>query len=264
MLNGRLRTSKVFIGSILFIGGLALIYPFLKKQIIEEPELVKQKPVAAIPDFASFSDVTERKKAFFNYLAPAVKAENERILRDRHFLLDMQLKLKSGEELSSQQQDTIFALSEDYRIDEALMIDKKVEALLERVDVVPLALVLIQAANESGWGQSRFARQGYNFFGLWCFSEGCGFVPRRRGQGASHEVAKFDSLEQAVHRYILNLNRHPAYEELRSIRRSLRQQQLHPSAKALSEGLLRYSERGEDYVEELQDMIDVNRELIPQ
>ena len=37
--------------------------------------------------------------------------------------------------------------------------------LLRRVDVIPPSLVLAQGAIESGWGTSRFARQGNNLYG---------------------------------------------------------------------------------------------------
>jgi len=129
-----------------------------------------------------------------------------------------------------------------------------------RIDVIPTDLVLVQAANESAWGTSRFARQGYNFFGLWCFRKGCGFVPSRRKADAKHEVAKFPNLTRAVYTYLRNLNRHNAYRELRQIRANLRANNLPITGSDLAEGLVSYSERGHDYVEELQAMIRFNEE----
>ncbi|WP_352256125.1 glucosaminidase domain-containing protein, partial [Pseudoalteromonas sp. 19-MNA-CIBAN-0066] len=43
---------------------------------------------------------------------------------------------------------------------------------LRRVDIIPKELALMQAANESAWGTSRFARIGLNFFGQWCYTKG--------------------------------------------------------------------------------------------
>lgn len=54
------------------------------------------------------------------------------------------------------------------------------DKMLLRVDVLPKALVLTQAANESAWGTSRFAVQANNYFGQWCYRTGCGLVPRER------------------------------------------------------------------------------------
>ena len=70
--------------------------------------------------------------------------------------------------------------------------------LLERVDAVALEVALAQSANESAWGQSRFAKQGNNFFGQWCYRKGCGIVPKKRDKGGRHEVAKFKSVNAAT------------------------------------------------------------------
>ena len=120
----------------------------------------------------------------------------------------------------------------------------------------------MQAANESAWGTSRFARQGYNFFGLWCFTEGCGFVPKRRNSDADHEVHKFRNLTVAVRTYFRNLNGHPAYKELRDIRYQLRQNNSEVTAEKLVHGLSKYSERGQEYIDELLDMLRFNRKFM--
>ena len=138
----------------------------------------------------------------------------------------------------------------------------QLQQLINKVDIIPEALVLVQAANESAWGTSRFAQQGYNFFGLWCFRAGCGFVPKNRNHGAVHEVAKFSQLAEATYTYMRNLNRHPAYQNFREIRSQLRTEQKPITGLALSQGLEKYSERGQDYIEELQQMIRFNRALI--
>ena len=117
----------------------------------------------------------------------------------------------------------------------------------------------MQAANESAWGTSRFARIGLNFFGQWCYKKGCGMVPRRRNSEAEHEVAAFKSVRAAVSSYFKNINTHNAYKELRTIREDLRAQQKPILATKLTYGLMSYSERGEAYIEELNTMINQNR-----
>jgi len=120
-------------------------------------------------------------------------------------------------------------------------------------------LVLVQAANESAWGTSRFARIGLNFFGIWCYKKGCGMVPKGRDKGLKHEVAAFDSVEQAVSHYLLNINTNAAYVVFRTIRAQLHQQNQPLSAQILATGLLPYSQRGTDYVLEISDMIRHNQ-----
>jgi Bax protein len=134
--------------------------------------------------------------------------------------------------------------------------------MLGKVNVLPQGLVLVQAANESAWGTSRFARQANNYFGQWCYSQGCGIVPLKREQGASHEVAKFSSAQGSIRAYFMNVNRNPAYRELRELRNQLvdegRSLTDTDAAMMLTQGLLRYSERGEAYVNDLKGMIRVN------
>jgi Bax protein len=162
--------------------------------------------------------------------------------------------------LNKHQQKIFNKLIEKYQFsgDEELSLEQTIEVLIRRVDSIPEALILVQAANESGWGASRFAQQGYNFFGLWCFKKGCGFVPRQRDDDAKHEVAKFTDLSHAVMTYMRNLNRHYAYKDLRMIRENLRQDGKPVTARALASGLLSYSERGQEYINELKSMLRVN------
>ena len=73
-----------------------------------------------------------------------------------------------------------------------------INELILRVDVIPVSLALAQAANESAWGTSRFALEGNNVFGQWCYKKGCGIVPAERRSGATHEVKSFTSVERSV------------------------------------------------------------------
>ena len=215
-----------------------------------------------VPDFSVYADVTDKKQAFFDYLRPAVEAQNAYLLRVRQYIQGLQAKVAQGESLSEGQQEEIDWLVNEYRVDEDQRQRQVFDALLRRIDIIPVELVLVQSANESAWGTSRFAVEGYNFFGMWCFVENCGFVPNRRNEGAIHEVAKYDDLSSAMYSYMRNLNRHPAYEKLRTIRAQLRNTQQDITAMKLAEGLEDYSERGEEYIDELQNMIRTNRELI--
>lgn len=215
-----------------------------------------------VPNFAEIDDVKEKKQAFFAYLRPEVEAQNAHILAQRHYLMTMLRHAKATSDLTRRERKMYNWLLNEYRVDKDLPFADQAKALLLKVDILPVELVLVQSANESAWGTSRFAREGYNFFGLWCYQKGCGFVPSRRNKGAEHEVAKFSDLATATYTYMRNINRHNAYSDLRAIRASLRQHQKPISGEALADGLLNYSERGAAYVEELQSMIRFNKEYL--
>ncbi|WP_414830819.1 glucosaminidase domain-containing protein [Alteromonas sp. H39] len=228
--------------------------------ILQVPETQEAKK--PVPDFGSIDDVTEKKAAFFSYLRPEVEKQNAYLLSLRHYLQTVLREVMAGEDIDEEDLERVNWLSDEYRVDDAKSLKSRILSLLERVDILPVELVLAQAANESAWGTSRFAQKGYNFFGLWCFRKGCGFVPSRRNEDANHEVARFDNLSRATYTYMRNLNRHDAYEELRRIRSRLRANQIPINGVALAEGLMNYSERGAAYVEELQNMIRFNEEYL--
>ncbi|TRW49763.1 peptidoglycan hydrolase [Aliidiomarina halalkaliphila] len=214
-----------------------------------------------VPDFSAIHDVNTRKIEFFSYLLPAIDYENSVLLEQRRHVSRLLEKHRQRQSLTGAEQRWLNDMARYYRVTHRQR-EEKLLTLMRRVDVIPDTLVLIQAANESGWGTSRFALDARNFFGQWCWNEGCGIVPAARPEGAVHEVQYFESVEASVRAYIRNLNTHPAYYDLRSIRADLRRQGIPITAQPLTLGLLSYSERGEDYIAELNQMIRVNRAII--
>jgi Bax protein len=200
--------------------------------------------------------VKEKKANFFNFLHPMIKKANANVLQQREELSEIHANLP---DLSSQQAEKLAALAKTYKVSDELSLEKQVQELDIKINTIPASLVLAQAANESAWGTSRFAQEGNNYFGQWCFSEGCGIVPNSRDGGASHEVADFDSPYDSVKSYIKNLNRHPTYEPLRDLRQQAIDNNQAVTGIVLAQGLIGYSERGEEYVKEIQQMIRYNK-----
>jgi len=195
------------------------------------------------PEFDKIEDVQEMKKTFFNYLLPEINKKNNEIQLLRKRVTEKDLSI---EELTK--------LYKKYRIDEG----SEIGALLEKIDIIPPSLVLSQAALESNWGRSRFAKFYHNYFGLWCFERGCGVIPKKRDKGDTHEVAKFSSPEKAIDFYFLSINRNKSYEVLRKIRQDKRSKGQSISGLSLSEGLTDYAEIGYEYVERIRRVITSN------
>jgi len=205
------------------------------------------------------SSVEQKKQAFFARMKPLVEMENERIIEQREALLEM----RADKSLGWMQKRTLKALAEEYEIELAEEPGAaEVNRLLSRVDVVPVDMALVQAANESSWGESRFAIEGNNYFGQWCYSKGCGIVPKERTAGATHEVRRFDGVLDSVRAYMNNINTTRAYASFRKLRMEQRQRRQKLDAVHLALGLKSYSERGMAYVKTIQAMIRSNRELI--
>ncbi|MCE0492533.1 glucosaminidase domain-containing protein [Vibrio salinus] len=220
--------------------------------------------IGEAPKFKEIKKISERKKAFFRYLIPGVEFENSEIKQERNKILALQKKVAHNK-LNTKELTFLKKLAKKYRVkspDSDELTKQWLEQLLVKVDVLPVPLVLIQAANESAWGTSRFAREGNNYFGQWCYRKGCGLVPLARNEGMIHEVAKFASVQQSIHYYFLNVNRNKAYAELRKLRANRRSAGLSMVSEDASfdvtNGLVNYSEKGQLYVDILQSMLKHN------
>ena len=145
-----------------------------------------------------------------------------------------------------------------YRIEAEKLDDTGLaERLLRRVDAIPVALALAQAAVESGWGTSRFARQGNALFGQWAWTESAGMRP----SAASNDravVRSFGSLLDSVRAYMHNLNTHQNYKRFRDARYRLKPQTEAVKARRLAAYLDSYAEIGQAYVEKLLVIISSN------
>lgn len=236
-----------------------------QKVVVRKPNVIVKKTIeeplhdVTLPDFAAIDDINAKKKAFFNFIKPVVVKQNKKLLETRVKLNTWIEKISLELPLSELEHNELNRLVKRYRINENASTLTKLNALLVRVDVIPMPLVLAQAANESAWGTSRFSRIGLNFFGIWCYQQGCGMVPGGRDTGAKHEVAAFQSLEEAVTHYYDNINTNKAYSVFRAIRFELRSQEQKLSPAVLATGLLPYSERGVDYVNDITDMLRHNQ-----
>ena len=237
-----------------------VVTPTVKKVKVK----VKEKPLhnVNLPDFAAINDIPTKKRQFFDFIRPAIESKNNQLAKDRAKLEYWHEQVSLGLGLTEAEQQSLQKLINNYRINQKYSVLQQINDLLVRVDIIPTSLVLVQAANESAWGSSRFAQVGLNFFGIWCYNRGCGMVPGGRDTGAKHEVAAFKSVDAAVSGYFNNINKHNAYRLFRTIRSELRAQDQPLDAKILATGLLPYSERGAHYVMDITDMLRHNKHYL--
>jgi len=222
------------------------------------PSLKAPTTGPALQDFGKIADVHEKKRAFFEYLQPQIEQENNHIGRLKEHFSTLKTLLKKQGQLHPADIDWLNRVSKLYRVD-AEDPAEQLDRLNAKLGKIPPALVKAQAANESAWGTSRFARQANNLFGQWCFTPGCGIAPRQRNAGDTHEVQSFPSVAAGLRSYFVNLNGHQSYTPLRQIRRCMQTNKQPYSGRALAAGLVNYSARGGHYVEELQSMIRINK-----
>ncbi|MDA1088815.1 MAG: glucosaminidase domain-containing protein [Proteobacteria bacterium] len=210
--------------------------------------------LASLPsDIKNIREAGLRKSLFFQTLLPLVLQANEELLRDRQRLWKLHFQQSLGQKPGPADRLWLMVMSERYGVKKNL-----IETLLKRVDIIPPSLALAQAAEESGWGTSRFVREGNAMFGQWTFSKTGNLVPTERDEDKKHKIRAFPNLLDSVRSYALNLNTHAAYRGMRKVRSGLRLNGAPLDGLLLVDNLKNYSARGEKYVQGIRALIESN------
>tara|TARA_B100000427_G_scaffold311831_1_gene302796 strand:- start:441 stop:1310 length:870 start_codon:yes stop_codon:yes gene_type:complete len=184
-------------------------------------------------------DLDAKKQAFLKILLPLVARENARIRDERRHIAGKGATAANVPEY----------IWEKYKVKPGDM-----ETLRRRVDVIPASMVLAQAALESGWGTSRFAREANNLFGVRTYDPNTPGLTPEKADG--FKVVKYPDLSEGLAHYMVNLNTHPAYLEFRRARAQMRNQGRDPDARHLATRLTQYSEIPKTYGNLLHQIID--------
>ena len=228
------------------------VFKFINKE--SELKIVNQNINDINLDFLSQS-----KKDFVKTLLPLISYQNQNILLERSKLEELRASLIDHNTLPNNDLKFLNKISQKYRIKTA---DKHkydlVNELLNRVDIIPNSIVLAQAANESGWGSSRFAREFNALFGEYTYDYSDGVVPLLREEGEKHLVKTFASVDKSVQSYFNNLNSHYAYEDFRKVREMMREKNNFSNIKLLVEELDSYA-ADINYITTINAIIDANK-----
>jgi Bax protein len=227
----------------------------INQELVEIPRVKVEK----FPeDIGEISDVAKKKKIFLSIILIGAYHVNQDLIEDRRRLQSIAKQYSISDKIGLEDEEWLNQLKKEYSV-KSDDLQESLDLLLVKVDIIPLSLVLAQAACESGWGTSRFTRVANNIFGEWTFSKMvAGVVPKDRPVNATYKIRKFDTIEESIKSYINNLNSHYAYEELWKIRANLREREERLDSLKLAEGLLNYSQRRELYIDELRDIIKYN------
>jgi len=216
---------------------------------IRQGQQVKPIYLTKLPkDLKTLGDTKKKRELFIKIVLPLILDENEKITEDRKKLFKILGKNFNtvGERVWLKRR------FKEYKIE-----DQDLAKLKMRMDIVPVSIALAQAANESGWGTSRFALEGNALFGQWTWSKK-GISPKNKDPNQSHKIMQFQILKASVRAYKNNLNTHNAYEEFREARAQLRQNDEQINGLVLAKYLGNYAAIGEKYVAILEDIIKKN------
>ena len=211
----------------------------------------KVKPIylTKLPkDLKTLGDTKTKRELFIKIVLPLILHENEKIIDDRKRLF----KILGKNFNSPGEKVWLNRRFKEYKIE-----DKDLAELKMRMDIIPVSIAVAQAANESGWGTSRFALEGNALFGQWTWSKK-GISPKNKDPDQNHKILQFQILKASVRASKNNLNTHNAYKEFREVRAKLRQSGTTITGLALIKYLKRYASIGEKYTEIIEGIMVQN------
>jgi len=211
----------------------------------------KVKPIylTKLPkDLKTLGDTKTKRELFIKIVLPLILDVNKQITEDRKKLF----KILGKNFNTVGERVWLNRRFKQYKIE-----DHDLAKLKMRMDTIPVSMALAQAANESGWGTSRFALEGNALFGQWTWSKK-GISPKNKDPNQGHKILQFQILKASVTAYKNNLNTHNAYKEFREVRAQLRQENKKIIGLDLTQYIKSYAAIGEKYVAIIEDIIEKN------
>lgn len=226
---------------------------------IENQLPVPRMYFSSIPKNINEYKIFEKKKVFLSILLPIALRGNELALEERKrlkvaFLTNNIYKIEYFAKKYKVKNFTKI----NFGSLNSLQLRNIKKELLIKVNRIPVSMIIAQAIIESGWGASRFAKEGNALFGEWTWKNNDGIKPNGN-LDANFAVKSFKNISESLNSYILNLNRHPAYTEMRNYRSMMFKAGKDITGYDTAAYLENYAEIGLAYVEKVNDMIKSNK-----
>ena len=182
----------------------------------------------------------KRKTEFVEWLLPIIERQNNIVEQQRNILLQIKKRESLGIALRPEAEEFLAKMQLIYG-------GNSLRELLQRVNTIPVVLVIAQASLESGWGSSRFAQQGNNLFGIRTYNKKDMGIKPKDNLKANFKVKAYRTVDDSVADYLLLLNSHHAYSNLRTTRAFMTIFNLN-DVHVLADTLFNYSELGSEYI----------------
>ena len=191
--------------------------------------------------------VKAKKEKFIAMLLPSILVAKQHIEQNRRDVLSIRQKLTDSIALTQEEEVFLRMIMKKYQV-------PVIDSLPKRMQTHPTSIVLAQAAIESGWGTSRFFREGCNVFGIWSFNPQDARMQalNSRESGSQAFLKRYDNISASVEDYFRILGKLHAYRYFRYKR------QVTDDPFEILPHLHRYSELGYGYTKKLGKVIRQN------
>jgi Bax protein len=262
MLSNLLQSGKFWIisGVLIIIAGIIILSKEVDKTVllIDHVTVEKLEDIKPIKDslvepvlynevqILDNLDSDMRKDRFIDVILPTILIYRHQLSQRQERVGLLKEKARYSQEWSSEDSSFMEDHFSKYKT-------RNFDELIKRMNPHPISLTLAQAAIESGWGSSRFFKEGNNIFGIWSFSNSDErMIASQSREGKSIYLKRYENLLGSVEDYHLILARGNQYQDFRDC--------IHRSNNVfeLIWYLRIYSEKRDQYVIMLRNIITSN------
>jgi Bax protein len=178
---------------------------------ISNDSLINPICYKGVPEFDKLTP-GKRKEKFIQFMLPAILVVRHQLIDNLKHIRFIENRISLGKKLNPT--DTLFLQEQciNYKCN-------TIEELKMRIYPHPTSIALAQAAIESGWGTSRFFKEGYNIFGVWSYSKNDLRIKSEFNRGDKEIYVKaYNDYIESVHNYFRTIGRVNAYRNFREKR----------------------------------------------
>ena len=144
-----------------------------------------------------------KKQIFIETLIPTIEKIRNKIETDKQYVISLIEK----EVLTEEEKLYLDEMFTRYKVK-----NKSGKELVHKMVVPPTSFILGQASLESGWGNSKLAKEGNNLFAIRSTLKD---KEKTVYLGPNQFYKKYESIEDSLVDYIMTLSRHSSYSNLR-------------------------------------------------
>ena len=153
-------------------------------------------------DFAKVKGKS-KKQIFIDTLIPTIEKIRAKVEADKQYVISLIEK----EVLTEEEKLYLDEMFTRYKVK-----NKSGKELVHKMVVPPTSFILGQASLESGWGNSKLAKEGNNLFAIRSTLKD---KEKTVYLGPNQFYKKYESIEDSLVDYIMTLSRHSSYSNLR-------------------------------------------------
>ena len=225
MLSTVIQSGKFWIitGVVIIISGIIFLSKEVDKSIllIDHVTVEKLEDIRHIEDslvspvlyndvkILDILDSESRKEKFIDIILPTVLIYRHQLAQRKERVEILKERARYSQALTPEDSTFVDEQFTKYKT-------KNFDELIKRMEPHPISITLAQAAIESGWGSSRFFKEGNNVFGIWSFSRSDNrMLASQSRDGKSIYLRKYENLLGSVEDYHLILARNGQYSDFR-------------------------------------------------